>query len=129
MEAQEKSVNQDEQVRQSVCTQAADELYNILACYCMLVEQFFKPLMPVMQGEYETSIVFSNLHEDIMKLCQKLFFRSNQVNKSILILVRVDSQVDDKDLRKKCKIMKNYTTLDFGIDPDFSLMKTSSNNG
>ena len=79
-----------------------------------------------MQGEYETSIVFNSLHEDIMKLCQKLFFRANQINKSILILVRVDSQVDDKDLRKKCRHMKNYNTLDFGIDPDFCLMKTTS---
>jgi hypothetical protein len=38
----------------------------------------------------------------------------------------VDSQVDDKDLRKKCRHMKNYNTLDFGIDPDFCLMKTTS---
>ena len=63
------SVNQDEAVKQSVCTKAADELYNMLTCYCLLVEQFFKPLMPVMQGEYEASIVFNSLHEDIMKIC------------------------------------------------------------
>ena len=36
--------------------------------------------------------------------------------------MRVDSQVDDKDVRKKCRHMKTYTTADFEIDPKFQLI-------
>ena len=37
--------------------------------------------------------------------------------------MRVDSQVDDKDLREKMKICKSYTPLDFGIEREFAMMK------
>jgi hypothetical protein len=67
--------------------------------------------------------VFASLHEDILKSCQKILFKSNQVYKSIVILIRVDCQEEDKDIRKKCKFMKNYSPLDLGVDPDFALFK------
>ena len=39
------------------------------------------------------------------------------------ILIRVDTLVDDSELRKKCKWMKitDFTTADFGVSQDFQL--------
>lgn len=33
--------------------------------------------------------------------------------------------MDDSDLRKKCRLMtmSDFNTLDFGIEPDFTLIK------
>ena len=36
--------------------------------------------------------------------------------------MRVDSQLDDKDLREKMKLMKAYSPQDFGIEKEFSMM-------
>lgn len=37
--------------------------------------------------------------------------------------MRVDSQVDDKDLREKMRICGDYNPMDFGIDIDFAMIK------
>ena len=36
--------------------------------------------------------------------------------------MRVDSQLDDKNMREKMKLMKSYSPLDFGVEPEFSTM-------
>ena len=36
--------------------------------------------------------------------------------------MRVDAQMDDKDLREKMRICKELTPIDFGIDADFAMM-------
>ena len=44
--------------------------------------------------------------------------------------MRVDAQMDDKDLREKMRICKELTPIDFGIDADFAMMppQSDSNN-
>ncbi len=37
--------------------------------------------------------------------------------------MRVDAQIDDKDLRDKMKLCQKYSPVDFGIDEDFAMMK------
>lgn len=39
-------------------------------------------------------------------------------------MIRVDSQVDDKDLRKKSNYIRKYTTQEFGIEPYYTLLTT-----
>ena len=61
-----------------------------------------------------------------MVLSQNLLFtkqENGEVYECIAVLMRVDSQVDDKDLREKMKICKQYTPLDFGIEREFAMMK------
>jgi len=36
--------------------------------------------------------------------------------------MRVDSQVDDKDLRDKMRICKEYSPIDFGVEKDFAMV-------
>ncbi len=36
--------------------------------------------------------------------------------------MRVDAQIDDKDLRDKMKLCQKYSPVDFGIDQDFAMM-------
>ena len=36
--------------------------------------------------------------------------------------MRVDSQLDDKDLREKMRLMSDYTPMDFGVDKEFSMI-------
>ena len=43
------------------------------------------------------------------------------------VLMRVDSQIDDKDLREKMRICSSYTPLHFGIDRGLSMMIYSEN--
>jgi hypothetical protein len=45
----------------------------------------------------------------------------------MLILIRVDSFVDDKDLRHKARFMKDFVPGDFGIDPKFQLCEKINN--
>ena len=49
-----------------------------------------------------------------------------QVYKTMTILMRVDSQINDKDLRDKRKAFKNYNPLDFGIEESFCMMTPES---
>ena len=61
----------------------------------------------------------------MMLLAQHLLFKRQEdgrVYECLTILMRVDSQVDDKDMRAKMKLMKAYTPLDFGIELEFSTM-------
>ena len=44
------------------------------------------------------------------------------VYKTLTILMRVDSQINDKDLRDKRKLFDEYSPLDFGIEEEFCMM-------
>lgn len=61
-----------------------------------------------------------------MLLSQHLLFKRHEEGKvyeCIAVLMRVDSQVDDKDLREKMRICGDYNPMDFGIDLDFAMIK------
>ena len=54
-----------------------------------------------------------------------MFFRQvndGMVYKTLTILMRVDSQINDKDLRDKRKLFDEFSPLDFGIDDEFCMM-------
>jgi hypothetical protein len=97
---------------------AADELYIVLKTMCLLVETFFKHILP---DKPEFVEVMTLLHEDIFKLCQVLMFKRPELSSSVLILIRVDSQLDDKDIRHKSKQLENFTTKDFGLGEKIQL--------
>ena len=101
----------------TLSTKATDELFTITACYCLLLETFYQPFYP--------KLVTVRLHEDFMRLTQELVFKADKgdVYRTLLVLVRVDAQLADKDLREKQRLLKTYSTLDFGIDPHDALMK------
>ncbi len=105
--------------QKSVGTTAADELYTLLRTFCLMVETFYKPLLPEKVEFYD---VMSLLHEDTFRLCQSVVFRESYVTISLLILMRADSQLDDKDIRHKCRIMAKFTTEDFGLDEQLQLI-------
>lgn len=48
-------------------------------------------------------------------------FSNSNILSTVLILVRVDTQMDDKDIRHKCKQLENYTTKDFGLNEHIQL--------
>lgn len=68
---------EDETKIKSVSTNAADELYTIIKTICLIVETFFKPLLP-QQIEFQN--LFEQLHEDTLKLCQCLVFNNEMLN-------------------------------------------------
>ena len=41
------------------------------------------------------------------------------------VLMRVDTQLDDKDLREKMRMCADYTPIDFGVEFDFAMMAPS----
>lgn len=63
-----------------------------------MVEKFFQPLLPNIDKdeEFQPNKVLKDLHEDMWKVCQRLIFNQNQVNKTVQILVRVDCHGEDK---------------------------------
>ncbi len=96
----------------SVSALATDELYIVQKTLCLLVETFYRPLLP---SDTDFADVIQLLHEDILKLCQSLLFWRSDLASSVLILVRIDSQLDDKDIRRKCKQLEEFSTADFGL--------------
>ena len=95
----------------SLGTNAVDELYCLMQSFTQMIEIFFQPFYP--------KEVTYDLHQDFMLLSQHLFFRhqeSGRVYECITVLMRVDSQLDDKDLREKSRICEEYTPADFGIE-------------
>jgi len=70
-------------------------MHNITSVFCQLLETFYQPYYP--------QIVTMRLHEDFMKLTHELFFQQdkNNVYRTLLVLIRVDAQLNDKDLRDK----------------------------
>jgi len=48
-----------------------------------------------------------------------------QVYECMTVLMRVDSQIDDKDLREKMRLCSSYTPLHFGIDRDLAMVNYS----
>ena len=42
--------------------------------------------------------------------------------------MRVDSQLDDKDMREKMRLMKAYSPLDFGIEHEFCCIVGPTSN-
>ena len=88
---------------------------------CNLIETFFQPFYPI-EMTYD-------LHSDFMLLSQHLLFRRQEdgrVYECLTILMRVDSQLDDKDLREKMRLMQEYSPMDFGVDREFSLMSEAA---
>ncbi len=55
----------------SVSALATDELYIVQKTLCLLVETFYRPLLP---SDTDFAVVIQFLHEDILKLCQSLLF-------------------------------------------------------
>lgn len=102
----------------SVSALATDELYIVQKTLCLLVETFYRPLLPSVP---EFAAVIQLLHEDILKLCQGLLFGQGDLASSVLILVRIDSQLDDKDIRRKCKQLEDFSTADFGLSEHLQL--------
>ena len=106
----------DDTPKMSMATKAVDELYTIICAFCYVVEVFFQPFYPI-EVRYD-------LHNDFMTLAQHMMFRvqeGGKVYECITVLMRVDSQVDDKDLREKMRLCRLYSPLDFGIEPEFSM--------
>jgi len=102
-------------------TKAVDELYVLIVSFCNLIETFFQPFYPVE--------VTYDLHSDFMLLSQHLLFKRQEdgkVYECLTILMRVDSQLDDKDLREKMRLMQGYTPMDFGVDKEFSMMSEAA---
>ena len=109
---------EDEGPKTSLATKAVDELYILVLSFCNVVEVFFQPFYPF--------AVTEDLHNDFLLLAQHLMFRcqeSGKVYECMTVLMRVDSQIDDKDLRDKMKICKEYTPLDFGVERDYAMVK------
>ena len=100
-----------------MATQACDELDTFIRGFTSTVEIFFQPFYP--------KEVTQDLHEDFIALSQLMFFRQvndGMVYKTLTILMRVDSQINDKDLRDKRKLFDEFSPLDFGIDDEFCMM-------
>ena len=75
---------------------ACDELDSLIRGFTTTVEIFFQPYYP--------REITTDLHEDFIALSQTMFFKKmNQgsISKTLTILMRVDSQINDKDLRDK----------------------------
>ena len=85
-----------------------------------MVETFYKPLLPASD---EIKDMFVQLHEDILKLCQKMLFTQSNLDlaSTMVILFRVDNKLDDKDIRRKCKQLEDYSTADFGLSEHLQL--------
>ena len=106
--------NTNEQVQHSLATQAVDELFLIVTTLCCIIETFFQPFYP--------KEVTYDLHTDLMSLSQHLLFKhqeNSRIYECISVLMRVDTQFDDKDMREKMRLCKEYGPLDFGIEAEF----------
>ena len=104
-------------MKTTLATKAVDELYVLVVSFCHVIEMFFQP--------YSPREVTYDLHEDLMVLSQHMLFKrqdDGRVGESITILMRVDAQIDDKDLRDKMKYCKSYSPIDFGIEKDFAMV-------
>ena len=91
-----------------------DELYVLIVSFCNVIETFFQPFYP--------SEVTYDLHSDIMVLTQQLLFKKQEDGKiyeCLAILMRVDSQLDDKNMREKMRLMKAFSPRDFGVEREF----------
>jgi len=77
---------------------------------------FFQPYYP--------ASVTEELHEDFWRLTQTILFKKQcdgQIYESLTVLMRVDSQIHDKDLRGKMKVCKDFKPEDFEIAEEFSM--------
>jgi len=95
----------------TLATKAVDELFILVVSFCHVMEMFFQPFYPVE--------VTYDLHHDLMLLSQHMLFQRSEsglVYECLTVLMRVDSQLDDKDLREKMRLCKVYSPLDFGVD-------------
>ena len=57
-----------------------------------------------------------------MVLTQQLLFKKQEDGKiyeCLAILMRVDSQLDDKNMREKMRLMKAFSPRDFGVEREF----------
>ena len=45
-----------------------------------------------------------------------------RIYECMTVLMRVDSQIDDKDLRDKMRLCSDYSPADFGISNEFAMM-------
>lgn len=100
----------------TLATKAVDELYTLIVSFCNVIEVFFQPYYP-------TEVTY-DLHNDFMLLVQHMIFRvqeGGKVYECLTVLMRVDSQIDDKDLREKMRLCREYSPIDFGIEHDFSM--------
>ena len=91
-----------------------DELYVLIVSFCNVIETFFQPFYP--------SEVTYDLHSDMMVLTQQLLFKKQEDGKiyeCLAILMRVDSQLDDKNMREKMRLMKAFSPRDFGVEREF----------
>lgn len=107
----------------TLATKAVDELYVLIVSFCHVVEMFFQPFFPVE--------VTYDLHQDLMLLCQHMLFKKQEdgrVYECLTVLMRVDSQLDDKDLREKMRLCGDLTPADFGIECEFAMMGTNGLN-
>ena len=94
----------------TLSVQAIDEMFIMVTVMCSTIEMFFQPYYP--------ENVTHALHEDFMRLTQIMLFKKQcegQIYESLTILMRVDSQLHDKDLRNKMKLCKDFTPEDFEI--------------
>ena len=101
----------------TMATKAVDELDTLIRGFTSTIEGFFQPFYP--------REITEDLHEDFIALSQCMFFKEVNdcaVYKTLAVLVRVDSQINDKDLRDKRKLFQPYTPLDFGVEDNFCMM-------
>lgn len=104
----------------SVGNTACDELYLIIRTFCQTLEAFYAPFLPIQAN----TPAASEMHLDCLKLSEDLIFSKNQTAKTIQILLRVDTQLDDAGIRKKCRYMRlnEFTTGNFGIPQELQLI-------
>ena len=110
-------VTETQSPKMTLATKAVDELYVLIVSFCHLIEIFFQPFYP-------TEVTY-DLHTDLMVLSQHLLFKRQEegrIYECLTVLMRVDSQIDDKDLREKMRLCADYSPLDLGVDPDFAMM-------
>ena len=102
----------------TLSVQAIDEMFIMVTIICTTIEMFFQPFYPEM--------VTQALHEDFWKLTQTYLFKKlcdGEISESLTILMRVDSQLHDRDLRHKMRKCREFHPEDFEIDDELTMRK------
>ena len=102
----------------TLSVQAIDEMFIMVTIVCTTIEMFFQPYYP--------ENITQALHEDFWRMSQTILLKRHcdgQIYESLTILMRVDSQMHDKDLRHKMRQCKDFNPEDFEIDEEFTMTK------
>ena len=93
-------------------------MFIMVTIVCTTIEMFFQPYYP--------ENITQALHEDFWRLTQTILFKKHcdgQIYESLTVLMRVDAQIHDKDLRHKMRKCKEFKPEDFEVDEEFTMTK------